>query len=90
MTIFCIIYLLFNNSKYKSRLGYDERFPIKEDKNKIIELYEKKKLLDILKSDNFGTLSKIKQINEFYGNKNIPQKMNLLNGGLLKDWDFDI
>lgn len=97
LLLFSIYLLLFNNYKGNLRLGNDERFPLKEDKiynmekiNHIIENYEKKKLLDLLKSDNYSSLYKINKINEFYGNSNIPKKNNILNGGLLKDWDFEI
>lgn len=75
--------------KYQEKLGNDERKPLSDEKTllpKIIENYEKKKLLDYLKLDNITDFNKIKKIYDFYGNN--LNNMNLLNGGLFNDWNF--
>lgn len=83
---------VFNNYKSKEWLGNDERFPLIEDKSlmpKVVENFEKKKLLDYLSSENTSLINKITAINLFY-NTNIAKPFNLTNGGLFKDWDFEI
>jgi len=81
----------FRNYKFQERLGYDERFPLTEDKTlikKIIENHEKKELLVYLNSENVSIFDKINKISEFYGN--MPKPMNISSGGLLDDWNFEI
>lgn len=81
----------FKNHKSKEWLGTDQRFPLKEDKTlmpKIIENFKKKELLNYLRSDNINILIKVDAINKF--NNNTPKPFNLLNGGLLDKWDFEI
>jgi len=76
---------------YKERFGNDERHPLIEENlllPKIIENYEKKGLLEYLQSNNVTTIYKIQKIKDFYGNS--QQTVNLLNGGLLDDWNFEI
>jgi len=87
-----ITYLfVFKNYEFQDKLGNDERFPIIEDKiltKKIIENHQKNELLNYLKLNSVSTYDKINKINYFYGN--MPKPINILNGGLLDDWNFDI
>lgn len=87
-----ITYLfVFKIHKYQERLGNDERYPLIEEKfllPKIIENHEKKELLEYLQSNNVSIIYKIKKINDFYGNEVKPS--NILSGGLLDDWNFEI
>jgi hypothetical protein len=80
---------MFNNNKLPEKLGNDER-PIKNNDveiKRIIELNEKKKVLDFLQSNQKSIYDKIDKINEFYGNS--PTQIDLSKGGLFKDWDFE-
>ena len=90
LVIKLLTYLFMSmNYKYQEKLGNDERKPFSDETTllpKIIENYEKKKLLDYLKLDNITDFNKIKKIHDFYGNN--LNNMNLLNGGLLNDWNF--
>lgn len=85
--------LLFTNNLIKDKKGYDERLvnPYDNDKitiDKINEQIEKKILLDLLQSTKLNIYEKINILNK---NKeiNIPKPINLYNGGLLDDWNFD-
>jgi len=80
--------------KYSNKLGYngyDMRYPINnsqidyENMYKIYELYNKKKLYDILLS-NISIYTKLDYISK--EEKHIINQ-NITNGGLYKDWDFD-
>ena len=86
--IFCYL-LMFNNCKFPEKSGNDERPLINDiEIKRIIELNEKKKLLDFLQSDKKSIYDKIDKINEFYGNS--PKQIDLSKGGLFKDWDNEI
>ena len=83
---------VFKNYKSKEMLGNDERFPLIQDKSlmpKVVENFQKKELLDYLSSENVTLINKINAINMYYGT-NTVKPINLTNGGLLKDWDFEI
>lgn len=90
--IILLTYLfVFKSYKYQERLGNDERYPLIEEKKimeKIIEIHKKKELLDDLQSNKINVVEKIKKINDFYGNEIKPS--NMLSGGLLDDWNFEI
>lgn len=88
---------LFERNKTKKNVGKNHqmmkngRYPLIEEKillPKIIENHEKKELLEYLQSNNVSIIYKIKKINDFYGNEVKPS--NMLSGGLLDDWNFEI
>lgn len=82
---------IFQVRKYQERLGNDERYPLIDDRKetlKIIENFKKKELLEYLQSNNTNIINKINKVNEYYGK--MPKPMNLFNGGLLEDWNFEI
>lgn len=85
------------NSKYnkfpKDRYGFDERY----DKNNIDELvllekikinHYKHKLLTELKRDDVNENDKIKLIEKHFGLNEI-KPFNIINGGLLDEFNFD-
>jgi hypothetical protein len=87
MGLIKLLTYLFVFKTYKSQcgLGYDERYPLIENKSaldKIIDNLEKKELLNYLQSNKINTLDKINKINEFYKNDNV-RPANLLHG---LDW----
>jgi hypothetical protein len=82
---------IFQLRKYHERLGNDERYPLIDDRKemlKIIENFKKKELLEYLRYNNTNIINKMYKVNEYYGK--MPKPMNLLNGGLLEDWNFEI
>jgi hypothetical protein len=77
----------------KKNSGYDERYP-NENKNltqinELKNIFEKKKLLDILKDDTVSILTKIHLINNDINSSNNINSNNILAGGLFKDFDFN-
>ncbi len=82
---------VFKNYKYQDKLGYDERFPLIESKiliPKIIKNHQQKELLNYLESTNINEIDKTKKIHEYYKNDIKPH--NILSGGLMNDWNFDL
>lgn len=77
-----------NNSKNN---GMDQRNIIDViDKNitiNFMEIFDKKKLLDILLNNDINNNSKIDYINNYY-KKNDIKVSNITSGNIYKDWDF--
>jgi len=80
---FLIIYLCLS----KKYLGFDSR-QIKEPvtMEKIYELNHNKDVLDFLQSKYISTADKLERIK----NSTHSTFNHIMNGGLTKDWDFDI
>jgi len=86
----------FNKNLTNDKIsGYDSRFPKKEDNKVLINIkkfYEKKKLLDDLNSDisiiNKLDLIKIAKLNDILDSERMS--LNILNGGLFDDYNFNI
>jgi len=87
--------IAFPENKYllnKNITGNDER----NEKNmsttaelvKLVLLYNKKRILDILQNEKISTNTKLDIINTNFDNYNIKQS-NLKAGGLMKDSGFD-
>jgi hypothetical protein len=77
------------NNKHTITSGNDERPNYVNNKLTIKKIYinfEKKQLLNYLQSDKISVFDKINIISV---NKT-PKPINVLNGGLLNDWNFDI
>jgi len=103
MILSLVIYYLFMFKNYKfqkntvinSKSGNDERFEHNEilvindiEMKLLLEINYKKKVLDFLQSNQKSIFDKIDKINEFYGNG--PKQIDLSQGGLFKDWNFEI
>ena len=94
LSILYFLYILRPLFKNQDRCGLDERsvcslHEVKEDNatiKKIINMQEKKEMLDFLKSNHTSHVTKLYVI----GDKNTPTIVNIFNGGLLDDWNFDI
>lgn len=79
--------------KYNKHLGFDSRiifYPdtIKYDNTtieKILQINEITNKIKFLESKNIPNNDKLYEIS----NKNIPNTINIINGGLYNDWDFD-
>ena len=85
------ILLIFTN-KFSKRNGLDERYPIKDPNHKIDEIFiniNKMRLLNKLNNDHLNINDKINIIKK-YNVLNDDFRPNILEGGLLDDWDFDI
>ena len=75
--------------------GTDERFNNTQINNnniiKILDNYERKKILDVLTNSNISDVEKLKLIknNDYLSkiNSNQIKGMKMLNGGLMKDWN---
>ena len=91
--LFSVLYIskkyIGNNENY----GLDERFTLYKDKmfleditdEKMFKIYETSEKLAFLESTNISIDDKLYEI----GNRNIPKAINILNGGLLNDWNFE-
>jgi len=94
LTILHSLYLLRSLTQKQDRCGLDERIvcslhEIKFDNvtiEQIMKIQEKSEKLDFLKSNQTSDVTKLYEI----GNKNIPTIINIFNGGLLDDWNFEI
>jgi hypothetical protein len=88
-------YKFQKNTVINSKSGNDERFEHNEilvindiEMKLLLEINDKKKVLDFLQSNQKSIFDKIDKINEFYGNS--PKQIDLSQGGLFKDWNFEI
>jgi hypothetical protein len=90
--LFSLLYFVkkyVNNEIY----GKDERIVIYPSKinyenttsEKVLQIYETSEKITFLKSKNVSLDDKLYEI----GNRNIPEAINIFNGGLFNDWDFD-
>jgi hypothetical protein len=82
----------YTNKYTNNNSGIDERytnFSKEEDCSleKIKELFDKKKILDILKNDDVSILTKLSLLEIF---EQGIKPVNLFAGGLLNDFEFDI
>jgi hypothetical protein len=67
------------------KFGADSRLPIAEiTMNQLHEIRDRKGLLDILTSSQISVADKLERM------KNTTGVLNIFNGGLFKDFDFDI
>jgi len=91
------MYFIFNillifSSKLSKRNGLDERFPLEDPNDKIYQIstnINKKNLLDKLNSNSVNINEKLNLIQK-YNVLNYTVGTNILKGGLLNDWEFDI
>lgn len=86
-----IILLIFGN-KLSKRDGLDERFPLEDPNDKIYQIsnnINKNNLLDKLNSNSVNINEKLNLIQK-YNVLNYTVGTNILKGGLLNDWEFDI
>jgi len=94
LNIIFFFYILRPLTQKQNKYGLDERivFSLHEIKynnttiEQIINIQEKKDMLDFLKSNHTSIDTKLYAI----GDKNIPTIINIFNGGLLDDWNFEI
>ena len=94
LNIIFFFYILRPLTQKDNRYGLDEHLvcsihTIKHDNETIkqlINIQEKKDMLDFLKSNHTSIDTKLYAI----GDKNMPTIINIFNGGLLDDWNFEI
>lgn len=98
--VLCYLFILKNykfkkNIALNSKSGNYNRFENNEilvindiEMKLLFEINEKKKVLDFLQSNQKNIFDKMDKINEFY--RNGPKQMDLSQGGLFKDWNFEI
>jgi len=75
------------------RVGIDERIGFYPDKlfidnitsETIFKIHETSEKIQFLESNNIHIDDKLYEI----GNRNVPETLNIINGGLFNDWDFD-
>ena len=65
---------------YPSKINYDNT-----SSEKMLQIYETSEKISFLKSKNVSLDDKLYEI----GNRNIPEVINIFNGGLFNDWNFD-
>ena len=80
-----------HSSNAKIRSGMDHRYNESQENHhdimqKIIEIHEKQKLLQFLENDRISIFQKLKTLEKTKGSGMTP--LNLIAGGLMKDWDF--
>ena len=82
----------FTEINMKSKDGYDNRydnyFQNNQQLSKINRYLEIKKILDKLESNNINEIEKMNILNEYSFLFNHTMAPNILNGGLLDDFDF--
>jgi hypothetical protein len=91
------MYFIFNillifTSKLSKPDGLDERFPLEDPNDKIYQIsnnINKNNLLDKLNSNSVNINEKLNLIQK-YNVLNYTVGTNILKGGLLNDWEFDI
>jgi hypothetical protein len=83
---FLFLYVLVSK-KYNQLLGFDSRNILYKDITpieKILQINEITNKIFFLESKNITNNDKLYEIS----NKNIPNTINIINGGLYNDWDF--
>jgi hypothetical protein len=89
------LYLIKNYMKMNAQSGFDQRidfFPNIFNNNidnvtfeQVLKIQEKSEMIDYLESNNTKTEDKLHEI----GGRGVPSVLNVFNGGLLTDWNFE-
>jgi len=88
MNFFLLMSQLYFSQKLLGKSGMDDTSRVLNNDVpliKVLQVNEKKRLLDFLQSN---TTSDREKLDEIYRQK-YPIIFNMLNGGLMNDWDFD-
>ena len=88
MNLFLLMCKLYFSQKIIGKFGMDDTLRKQREHvslETIIQSNENKKLLDFLQTN---TTSDQEKLDEIYRQR-YPTIFNILNGGLMKDWEFD-
>ena len=88
IVLFSFLYIVKNYVTNNLRFGLDERIIFNPDNitsEKIFKIYEINEKIYFLESENISIEDKLYEIE----NRNIPEAIIMIHGGLLNDWNFD-
>jgi hypothetical protein len=91
--LFSLLYIVKKYISGNPRLGIDERCVIYNDiisydnvtNTKMLKIYETNEKIKFLESTNVSLDDKLYELE----NRNVPEIMHLVNGGLFNDWNFN-
>jgi hypothetical protein len=86
--LFSFLYIVKKYVTNDLRVGLDERIifnPENITSEKIFQIYEISEKIHFLESENIVVEDKIYEIK----NRNVPETIIMIHGGLLNDWNFD-
>lgn len=94
MNILTLLLVLFTKKNTENIYsGYDCRYKLRDDLdilNKIHIQYEKKYILDFISNKEINIHNKLTIIENYEKNTNEKKILNIKNGGLYNDWDFEL